>query len=246
MPTPLRSALWAETEDKFQKAQERYTKVLSNRQVKVEEEDTSADYSAADLHSYKEAFTASVVDTNAWRKVVHGTAQYFAQIPFVYHSQVRFALTDANQFLVKSDGSRLQQGHHYLRLILNISGMADDGMELERSEVYSAAGTERLPDEATVMKTAERLVQELQALIHAPMVDPFIGPAILVNRASGVFFHEIFGHRIEGHRQKSSEEGQTFTKKLNQQILPSFISVYDDPTSSDFQKHRPPGLLSLR
>jgi predicted Zn-dependent protease len=49
-----------------------------------------------------------------------------------------------------------------------------------------------------------------------------------------VFFHEIFGHRIEGHRQKSEMEGQTFTKKVSEKILPGFISVYDDPTLKEF------------
>jgi len=68
------------------------------------------------------------------------------------------------------------------------------------------------------------------ALRKAPLVDPYTGPAILVNRASGVFFHEIFGHRIEGHRQKDVEEGQTFAKKLGLPIVPDFISILDDPT----------------
>src|SRR5205823_785005 len=40
----------------------------------------------------------------------------------------------------------------------------------------------------------------------------------------------IFGHRIEGQRQKNENEGQTFAKKVNQSVLPDFISVYDDPT----------------
>ena len=58
------------------------------------------------------------------------------------------------------------------------------------------------------------------------------GPAILLNRASGVFFHEIFGHRIEGHRQKDVTEGQTFAKKIGELVLPEFISVLDDPTAA--------------
>ena len=49
-------------------------------------------------------------------------------------------------------------------------------------------------------------------------------------RAAGVFFHEIFGHRIEGHRQKDETEGQTFTKSVNQPVLPDFLSVIFDPT----------------
>ncbi|MCK4351394.1 MAG: peptidase U62, partial [Candidatus Krumholzibacteria bacterium] len=58
--------------------------------------------------------------------------------------------------------------------------------------------------------------------------------AILMHRASGVFFHEIFGHRIEGHRQKDVEEGQTFAKKLGQEVLPTFLSVTDDPSRRQF------------
>jgi predicted Zn-dependent protease len=107
-------------------------------------------------------------------------------------------------------------------------------MELDRGEIFSISSIDHLPEKEVVMQTAARLVDELQALIDAPLVEPYIGPAILCNRASGVFFHEIFGHRIEGHRQKSESEGQTFTKKLNEQILPEFISVYDDPTLARF------------
>jgi len=50
-----------------------------------------------------------------------------------------------------------------------------------------------------------------------------------------VFFHEIFGHRIEGHRQKDETEGQTFTKKVGTSVLPEFLSVVFDPTMKKFQ-----------
>jgi predicted Zn-dependent protease len=56
------------------------------------------------------------------------------------------------------------------------------------------------------------------------------GPAILMEEAAGVFFHETFGHRIEGHRQKNEDEGRTFAKKVGQKVMPDFITVTDDPT----------------
>jgi len=226
----IRAALWAETEYQFQKARERYIKVLSNRQVKVAEEDPSPDFSPAAPQSFTQTPTYTELDTLAWRSIVQRTADYLSRYDYVYDSQVSLSCLDRTSYLVNSDGTRLEQQNHYLRLILSVSGMAEDGMELYRPEYFTAASPEHLPDEATVLETAGRLVKELKALLDAPLVEPYIGPAILRNRASGVFFHEIFGHRIEAHRQKSVTEGQTFTKKVGEPILPEFISVYDDPT----------------
>ena len=71
--------------------------------------------------------------------------------------------------------------------------------------------------------------------MQAPPAEPLVCPAILSGRASAVFFHEIFGHRIEGHRQKDINEGQTFTNMLGQPVLPPFISVESDPTRQDYE-----------
>ena len=71
---------------------------------------------------------------------------------------------------------------------------------------------------------------DLDALTAAPLAGPYVGPAILEGRAAGVFFHEVFGHRIEGHRQKDESSGQTFSSYVGKQIMPEWLSVYDDPT----------------
>jgi predicted Zn-dependent protease len=89
-----------------------------------------------------------------------------------------------------------------------------------------------MPDDAKVLAVVEQMIRDLEALRNAPVVDPFAGPAILSGRASGVFFHEVFGHRIEGHRQKVADEGQTFRKKINENVLPEDFSVYFDPTQT--------------
>jgi predicted Zn-dependent protease len=75
------------------------------------------------------------------------------------------------------------------------------------------------------------MIRDLEALRVAPITDPYTGPAILSGRASGVFFHEIFGHRVEGHRQKLANESQTFKKKINELVLPKDFSVSFDPTA---------------
>ncbi|MDR0419595.1 MAG: TldD/PmbA family protein, partial [Prevotellaceae bacterium] len=52
--------------------------------------------------------------------------------------------------------------------------------------------------------------------------------------AAGVFFHEIFGHRIEGQRLRSETDGQTFKKKVGQKVLNENLSVSMDPTLKTF------------
>ncbi len=79
-----------------------------------------------------------------------------------------------------------------------------------------------------------RSATSLEALRKAPVTEPFDGPAILSGRASAVFFHEVLGHRLEGQRQRGDEEGQTFTKDIGKDVLPSFLSVADDPTRTTF------------
>jgi TldD protein len=72
---------------------------------------------------------------------------------------------------------------------------------------------------------------ELVALRSAPLAEPYAGPAVLAGRAAGVFFHEIFGHRLEGHRQKDDMEGQTFSGMIGKRVLPTFLDIVDDPTA---------------
>jgi predicted Zn-dependent protease len=230
----VRAIMWKQTDDAYKAALERYTKVKTNQQVLVVREDTSADFSTDKPGVDIGPTAAARWDADAWRPRLRKWSSAFKAYPFVEVSAVRLTLTNDNRFFVDSDGARLQTGQAYARLAISCSGRCEDGMEINRIATFDAAAIEGLPAGAEVDSTIDRLAGELRALLHAPLAEPYAGPAILINRASGVFFHEIFGHRIEGHRQKSETEGQTFARKVGQQILPVFISVYDDPTLAEF------------
>jgi predicted Zn-dependent protease len=136
---------------------------------------------------------------------------------------------------VTTEGTRLEHGRLFSRLIITARGKAADGMDLNTIETFETDDPAKLPKDAEILAAVERAGKNLTDLLHAPPADPFVGPAILSGRAAGVFFHEIFGHRIEGHRQKDEAEGQTFTKSVGSPILPPFLSVVFDPTLKDFE-----------
>jgi predicted Zn-dependent protease len=107
---------------------------------------------------------------------------------------------------------------------------AVDGQLLENSRDFYARDEAKLPSPEKLEREVRALILELEALRTAPVVDPYTGPAILAPEATGVLFHEVVGHRLEGERQDDDKEGQTFKGQVGKAILPSFLSVLDDPT----------------
>ncbi|PKP36191.1 MAG: hypothetical protein CVT97_09480, partial [Bacteroidetes bacterium HGW-Bacteroidetes-14] len=112
--------------------------------------------------------------------------------------------------------------------------MADDGMELPLHVSYFAYFPSELPSEADIIKDIKEMSAKLTKLRVAPLVQPFTGPALLSGSSSGVFFHEIFGHRIEGQKMKSDRDGQTFKNMVGEYVLPKSLSVYMDPTMKKY------------
>ncbi len=228
----IRHALWYNTDQIFKNAAKRLTQVKTDLKVKVEEEDQSDDFSREEAHVYHEAAMPLEFDREAWSQRLRKISTIAREFPLIYSSGVTIGAYAGARYVVTSEGTRLQTSERRYRVTMSAGTKAEDGMDLSQFYDFNAASLDRLPDDAAIEQAFRGVIKQVLALRQAPLAEPYIGPAILRNRASGVFFHEIFGHRIEGHRQKDVTEGQTFTKKLNQPVLPPFISVYDDPTIS--------------
>src|SRR5882757_3429831 len=136
----------------------------------------------------------------------------------------------SNERMVSSEGASIETPSASARLVLEAQTRAADGMDLLRVETFQAPAASGLPSEAVLMAKADKMAADLKELRNAPVAEPYDGPALLSGRAAAVFFHEVLWQRIEGHRQRDEEEGQTFTKKVGQEVLPKFLSVVDDPT----------------
>jgi len=231
----IERTLWWATNRGYGTALETYLTVKTETQVRAKEEDTSPDFSIEPpVKAIEPAVKPSSVDTKMWEDRLRRLSAIFKEYPHVYNNSVSLTVQDETDYLVSSEGSEVVTPYPLVRLIIFCSTKAVDGMDLYREETYEARTPDGLPDEKLVAETINKLSRELEALRVAPVTQPFNGPAILSGRAAAVFFHEVLGHRLEGQRQRGQEEGQTFTKDLGKQILPSFLSVYDDPTLASF------------
>ncbi len=233
-PIALKQAVWLATDRKFKGAAKKFQRVQTNLKTKVDEEDKSDDFTKETPATFGEPEVKLGIDREAWAKRLRDVSNMARDFPLVYNSGVSLSAKAQNIYFVNNEGSKIQHGQKYLRIYMSAATKAEDGMELSQYRTFSAATEDGLPSEELLKKEFQKVIDKVLALREAPLVEPYSGPAILMNRASAVFFHEIFGHRIEGHRQKDVEEGQTFTKKVGKEILPTFISVLDDPTLPKF------------
>lgn len=226
----LRSVIWNATDHHYKEAAEQLTKVRMDVEVKVDAEDQSADFSREHPAQDLRPVAALDADVAAWEAKVRRYSAPFASHDDVYAARATIHASAETRWLVNSEGTRLRTGETRYRLLLDAQTIAEDGMALPRHESFAANGPGGLPDDDAVAATVERMIADLLALREAPIVEPFAGPAILSGRAAGVFFHEVLGHRVEGHRQKREDEGQTFKKKVGEQVLPKGFDILFDPT----------------
>ena len=224
-------ALWELTNREYRRASPAYEKVKTNTAVEAAEEDKSPDFSRETPQTEVDSPTAPITfDQKGWEEKIRRYSSAFRKYPDIYSSTVTLQIDQTTSYFVSSEGSRVETPGMMVRLVIEANTRANDGMDLVRVETFESTKPDGLPSEKELAAKEEKMASDLKALREAPLAEPFDGPALLSGRAAAVFFHEVLGHRLEGHRQRGETEGQTFTKKVNQPVLPNFLSVYDDPT----------------
>jgi TldD protein len=227
----LRRAIWLETDKQYRTAAEALIKIKTGKEVKVETAEGAApDFTHEQPHTDIGPEVSIKVDRKPWEEKVRAYTKEFRTSPAVINSIVTFTAQAQNAYQITSEGTQLQYGQIRYRLELFIQGKAPDGMDLERYYNFDWVKPSEAPDDKAVLAAGATLRKELEGLVAAPLNEPSVTPALLTGRAAAVFFHEVFGHRAEGHRQKDVAEGQTFAKKVDEPILPDFLTIIDDPT----------------
>jgi predicted Zn-dependent protease len=226
---PIRLGLWRATDRAFKSATEALTRVRTNIAAKVQE-DAAPDFSREQPQVYAGSPVDYTLDMKAWEARLRRVSAPFGDDPLIFDAAVSLTARAINRYYTNTEGTRIATGEVQFRLFVQAVTKADDGMELPLYNSYFSRTLDGLPDEKQLLAEVREMMSLLARLRRAPLVDPYSGPAILSGRAAGVFFHEIFGHRVEGSRHRQSDDGQTFGGRLNESVLPSFLSVSFDPT----------------
>jgi len=230
-PLALRNSLWLLTDSAYKAALKSYLKRKSKKITEVEDGKKKLSFSREE----KSIFLQEPVDFSfsgqRWEALVRQASAQFEAHPDIFDSSVTMEAKKRTRLLVNSEGTRLATERTIYSISVFGVTRATDGTLIRHSRTVYAQSETELPTRSQVSAIVEKLAHELEQLRVAPKLEPYTGPAILDGEATGVLFHEVIGHRLEGERQLDDREGKTFKERIGKQIIPTFLSLYDDPTT---------------
>ena len=238
-PTVLKNTVWLQLDELYKQDIQIYEQIKANMAVKVEQEDKSPDFSEEIVENYSEVplkWENLNINAALWEDKVRLYSKVFDENEDLLDGVAYLMGTLSRRTFVDTEGREMAQNDVSFQLVLTAETQAEDGMFLPLYKSWTAFSTEELPSDEEVIKAAREMSQTLSDLKKAPLVESFTGPAILSPEATGVFFHEIFGHRVEGSRLKEETDAQTFKKKIGERVLPKHLSVTFDPTLKYYKK----------
>ncbi|MCG3174588.1 MAG: hypothetical protein GMKNLPBB_02833 [Myxococcota bacterium] len=228
----IRNSIWLVTDEEYKGALKAWYEKKGKKVSQVEDKDFKASFSREKPQVYREEFRDLKVDTEKARALVRTLSGEFAGHPEIFDSMVQFSAVQNIRWLVNSEGTRLITSRTIFGLQVFAYTRADDGMLLDNTAAWYGETFEDLPSTGALQEGVRKVIRELLALRQAPLLDPYTGPAILLQEATGVLFHEAVGHRLEGERQNDDRDGRTFKGQIGKRVIPEFLSLADDPTQS--------------
>lgn len=234
-PDALRTALWRLTDAAYKDALAELAAKQGKRVVEVDPNENVDDFAAREPVRASEPAAPLVMDTERWASLLRRETAFLRSFEHLTEGSMLLDVRSERRYFVQSDGTRLATEDHYWSLYAEANATAPDGMKLQRTRTFYQREEAQLPSDAKIHEDVAAMAAETLALREAPVIAPENAPALLDPSGTGVFFHEAVGHRLEGERQRSKTSGQTFTAKIGQAIVPSFLSVVDDPTVPELQ-----------
>jgi TldD protein len=143
-----------------------------------------------------------------------------------------------NEYFVNTEGTSTRQGYTIYTMQIGAETQSADGMKVGRTPFFVERTANELPSQAKFLADAGKTLATLQALADAPMVEEdYRGPVLFSNDAASDVFEQLVAQNILGIRPKPGESARTtgeYSSNYKGRVLPTFISVTDDPTVKIF------------
>lgn len=245
-PNALRFALWTATDAAYKAALRSYAaKQAALKQYQTPP--TANDFSPAKPVTRIGPLLALDLDRAEWkRRVIEASGLYATDpavksfAPDVQYSTANVTALVVNRYTVNTDGTMLRHGYAGYQDMVSVGGQAPDGMQEGRDNGSTATTASGLESWASLHDRVIRDLLSYNELRHAPVVeaDEYHGPVLFDGDAAADIFDRLFLPNIEADRPDIGTAARTrgaYASSLHSLVLPTYMSVVDDPTQHAFE-----------
>lgn len=229
-PFAMQKILWKLTERKYRIAVGTYWRKQYVRSIQPKILDKAGDLSKESPTVYMAPLKPKVgLNNKKWKSIAQRISALSRKAPNVIHSSFSLNLTEEIILGVGSDGSQVRLRKWGYTWSMSISYLGKSKELLTLSDSGYARKESELPNESTLKNKFLSLWKNAKQQLAAKEGVPDEGPAIVDPALAGAIFYDILMVRLESGRFLRKRDPRTFAEQLNKPIIPSFLSVIDNP-----------------
>jgi TldD protein len=241
----LRQDLWIATDQAFKEAVETYSRKQAYLSSLARQSDID-DFSKAEPVRVVDPLVTPDWSNRNWDQEARETSAALRLFPEIYESRVTYYLVYATEYLLTSEGTEIRTNRTFAAVEAGMNTLAKDGMPLNHLYSVYAPKPADLPNADTVRKGLNVAGSELMALRASAPAQDYTGPVLFEARAAAPLLAQILGPAMNGSRPPISFQpiveqmlgnlgGKSdWTGRIGARVLPTSVSVIDDPGAKDF------------
>lgn len=236
-PIAIRHELWQATDRAYKMASE----ALASKKAVLSQysaEQPYDDFSRAPSLVWLDPTVKLEFDPKPWNEMLVNSSALYGTDPKLEALSATLRFRAVNEYFVNSEGTVTRRGYAVYFMMITGSTQAADGMRLERSPYYSTGDIRELPSAEKLQSDMAKMIATLKDLRDAPIVEEdYRGPVLFSNDAATDIFNGMIGGNVIGRRPKPGESARTegdYASGYKSRILPTFLSVVDDPSRKTF------------
>jgi hypothetical protein len=241
----LRQDLWIATDQAFKEAVETYSRKQAYLSSLARQSDID-DFSKVEPVRLIEPLQAPDWTGRNWDQEARETSATLRAFSEIHESRVTYYILYATEYLLTSEGTEIRQNRHFAAIEAGMSTFANDGVPLNHFYAKYVSRPADLPSVDAARKGLNVAGTELMALRAAPPAQDYTGPVLFEARAAASVLAQVLGPAVNGARPPISFSpvmeqllgnlgGKSdWVGRLGARVLPSGVSVVDDPGAKDF------------
>lgn len=232
----IRHELWLGTDYGYKRAIEG----LDNKRAVLQQkkvEDLPESMSKADAVISMQPASELQIAKDNWKNTIREVSGVFREYPAVVDSTVALISRGKTRWFANSEGSLNRESDSAILLGISANGQAADGMRVSDFEIFSARNEGAIPDKVELERKAREVAKRVKSLTEAKTIEDYRGPILFEKQAAAELFAQALAPRLTNKTQSINSVFSRFepvNDKIGRRILPTFLSVIDDPLAREF------------